>query len=129
MPVPHLTLEYTAGCESRVDLRDLFGQLHQVVADALPTRIEHCKSRALRHEVFLCGAPGSPADFVHLDLLVLEGRSTEVKRTTSERALELLRVAFAAGRPGLQITVNVRDIDRDVYAKHPGTPPPPPVTV
>lgn len=117
--MPHVTLEHTAGCGAEVDFAALLPRLNRVVADAIGTAIDNCKARVLRLERYQVGEAAPSAEFVHVDLLVLEGRSTQARRATSDAVLALLREAFAADGETLQITVNVRDIERAVYAKHP----------
>ena len=117
--MPHLVLEHTAACGGDIDFAALLPRLNRAVADTLGTAIDNCKARVLRLERYQVGETVPGPEFVHLDLLVLEGRSAERRRATSEAVLALLREAFAGAPQGLQITVNVRDIERAVYAKHP----------
>lgn len=117
--MPHLVIEHSAGCGAGVDFDLLLPVLNRTVADAIGTHIDNCKARVLRLECYQVGETRPGSQFVHVDLLVLEGRSLERKRATADAVLACLREAFAAELQGLQITVNVRDIERAVYAKHP----------
>ena len=117
--MPHVTLEHTAGCGAEVDFAGLLPRLNRVVADTLGTAIDNCKARVLRLERYQVGERRPGTEFVHVDLLVLEGRSDRRRRATADAVLSLLCETFAADGDTLQITVNVRDIERAVYAKHP----------
>jgi 5-carboxymethyl-2-hydroxymuconate isomerase len=57
--------------------------------------------------------------FVHLTVSILSGRAAEVRHAISQRCLEVLREELgpAAGQLRLDITVDVRDMDRQSYAK------------
>ena len=117
--MPHLTLEHSAGCGAGVDFAALLPRLNRTVADTLGTAIDNCKARVLRLDTYQVGERRPGSEFVHLDMLVLEGRGSEVKRHTAEAVLALLREAFEADLDGLQITVDTREIERAVYAKYP----------
>jgi len=124
--MPHLTLEYSANVRETsfretTDLGPLFSRLHALLSEAAGIDIRNCKSRARPADDYLV-AEGDECDaFVHLDIRFLDGRSAEVKRAVGIQALEILRECFAtaAAAPALQITVEVRDIDRHAYFKHP----------
>ncbi len=117
--MPHLTVEHSADCGADIDWQAVLGELHRVTAATIATDIRNCKSRVVRHECFRVGDDSCGDGFVHLDALVLEGRSTQARGELGGRLLAVLREAFAADLERLQITVFVHDIERAVYAKHP----------
>jgi 5-carboxymethyl-2-hydroxymuconate isomerase len=58
--------------------------------------------------------------FVHLELRFLEGRSTKTKQAIGEAMRTVLREFFSPDAfPGLQITIEVLDIERKSYFKWP----------
>ena len=61
---------------------------------------------------------------VHLGVSILEGRSQEWKQMMGKNFLEILREAYALSleRLSLQITVEIRDIERSGYFKIPELP-------
>ena len=118
--MPHLVLEYSSDLEPLPDFGQVFGEMHAVLVDAAGVRIANAKSRAVPVEAFI--GDGDPRRaFVHLEVRLMEWRSTEVKAEVSSSCLEVLVAAFADASAGrdLQLTVHVTDLERATYAKHP----------
>ena len=119
--MPHLTLEYTSNVRQHVNLGELFSALHGVLAQVGGVSIENCKSRAVKHHDFYIGSGGSNKAFVHLGMTMLEGRPLALKQKVGENILRLLKDTYAASmvEHDLQITVEIRDIQRTTYFKVP----------
>ena len=117
--MPHAILEYTQNVVDDVDPHDLFRRLHEIMTSEGPFALSDIKSRVYACEHFYI-ADGNPQNaFVHLSLSVLEGRDPEVLRMVGERALELLREAYAESRASLncQFSVEIREMARPLYFK------------
>jgi len=117
--MPHLTLEYSDDLPAPVDFDALFARLHAALAEAGPFPLAQIKSRAVPCRVFriAAGAPGSV--FVHLTVGILTGRDAAQRRRLGELLLGILREVFARAwdeRP-CDLTVDVREIERETYAK------------
>jgi 5-carboxymethyl-2-hydroxymuconate isomerase len=119
--VPHLTLEYTKNVEQNVNFQDLFSVLHDILADVGGVNIDNCKSRAIRRDDYHIGTGEADKAFVHLELLLLEGRSSELKQEIGRRILKVLTEYYASSQAerDLQITVQIGDIQRSGYFKVP----------
>lgn len=119
--MPHLTLEYSANVVVDSDFTDLFRRLHAVLAQTGGIRLENCKSRAYVAREFFIGSGAQGSGFVHLDIRFLEGRSDEIRRAIGQETIDALRAWFrtSAEKLDLQITVEVRDIERSFYFKYP----------
>ncbi len=119
--MPHLTLEYSASLASKFGHRELFSRLHQILADTAGIRLGNCKSRACPATDAMVGDGHGDAVFVHLDVRFLAGRSDEVRQAVGQQMRQALLDWFApkAGPADLQVTVELRDIDRAEYFKHP----------
>ncbi|MFQ6023558.1 MAG: 5-carboxymethyl-2-hydroxymuconate Delta-isomerase [Acidiferrobacterales bacterium] len=119
--MPHLTLEYTENVEQNVNFQDLFSVLHDILADVGGVNIDNCKSRAIRRDNYHIGAGEADKAFVHLELLLLEGRSSELKQEIGRRILNVLTQYYASSQAerDLQITVQIGDIQRSGYFKVP----------
>lgn len=132
--MPHITLEYTANLDEWAADPGLLVSLHRIL-EAAGIKIENCKSRWRMVEEWVTGSGEGESAFVHLDIRFLEGRTPDVKQSIGEGAVELLHDHFLAAIEGpdpldLQITVEIQDIRRAAYFKHPpGTLGPPPLTV
>ncbi len=117
--MPHVTLEYTANVDQPIEFRDLFADLHRVLADAAGTNIANFKSRARCLDTYHVGEGQAGNAFVHLDVQLFEGRSVELKRKIGERGIEVLKKHFARSLSDLdlQITLHLRDIQPQAYFK------------
>jgi 5-carboxymethyl-2-hydroxymuconate isomerase len=119
--MPHLNLEYSANIDQAVDFSGLFRELHQVLNEAGGVSLNNCKSRARTLETFYIGDGSETHALVHLEIALLAGRSMEIKNAITGGALEVLQKHYQASLEvcDLQISVELRDIDRDPYAKIP----------
>ncbi len=118
--MPHLTLEHTGNVDPNVEFEAVFLRLHSVLADA-GIKLANCKSRAAERDRF-CVADGSRSSaFVHLDVRFMEGIPDESKQKIGQGTLAVLQECFKTpeGIDDLQITVEIRDIQRDAYFKFP----------
>jgi 5-carboxymethyl-2-hydroxymuconate isomerase len=117
--MPHITLEYTDNIDQPIEFHALFAELHQVLADVAGIDIANCKSRARRLDTYHIGEEETGNAFVHLEVQLFEGRSPELKREIGKRGLDVLKKHFARslGDHNLQITLQVRDIQRQAYFK------------
>jgi 5-carboxymethyl-2-hydroxymuconate isomerase len=116
--MPHITVEYTQALDGTFDRRGFARALHPLTAKIIDTRVEACKTRFWRiaeEDVYVGdGEPGHP--FIHIELAVLSGRTSEVKAELSEAVLALAR-NHTADVSGLtvHISVDVTDLDREWY--------------
>jgi 5-carboxymethyl-2-hydroxymuconate isomerase len=130
--MPHLTLEYTSNLDEWAGDPDLLLALHHLLTSVAGIEIANCKSRWRMVDEWLVGEGETSSAFVHLDIRFLEGRSLEVRQTVGAGALDLLRSHFGAAEDDrdLQITVEILEIRRALYFKHPaGTLGPPPLSL
>ena len=119
--MPHLTLEYSANVQPPDELESVFSEFHGLLHDHVGVSIGNCKSRARTAESFLVGEGRESDAFVHLEVRLLAGRSAQDKRKLGEDLLGLLRTVFsdADRQLDLQITVELVDMKRASYFKHP----------
>ena len=114
--MPHLTLEYTANLTPAADPAGLLLELHQAIAGAAGIQIENFKSRAIRRDLYAVGAGLSDEAFVHLEIAVFGGRPPETRDEVGRTSLAILVRHFG---PVVQITVEIREMDRAAYFKNP----------
>jgi 5-carboxymethyl-2-hydroxymuconate isomerase len=117
--MPHVTLEYSNNLTAAVDINALFERIHTALTGYDRIKIGDIKSRAIGYDLFRV-ATGSPdAVFVHLSVDILNGRPVEERKEMSQQLLALVHEAFAEiydSQP-CDITVNIREIDRESYGK------------
>ena len=90
--MPHLTLEYTDNLT--VDVQALLARLHDELVATGAVNLKGIKSRAIRHTEYRI-ADGNPAyAFVHVNLLIREGRPIEIQQDAAQRTMAVLKEAF-----------------------------------
>jgi 5-carboxymethyl-2-hydroxymuconate isomerase len=90
--MPHLTLEYTGNLE--FDVQPLLRRLHEELVATGAVNLKGIKSRAIRLSDYRI-ADGDPAyAFVHIGLLIREGRSNAVQQEAAQRVLAVLKETF-----------------------------------
>jgi 5-carboxymethyl-2-hydroxymuconate isomerase len=119
--MPQLTLQYTDNIGAPVDFDHLFSQLHEVLSEVAGLRIENIKSRAMAQSDYSVGRGEAGGAFVHVEVAILAGRPLETKEKIGRLLLDILRAAYAQplDELNLQITVEVRDLQKDLYFKIP----------
>ena len=119
--MPHTTIEYSGNLGDRFDVADLLASFHGVLTEVGGIDLTNCKSRAVASDTYLIGDGEERHAFVHADVRFLEGRSPGVKRAIGSGMLRVLQEFFRgdAKRFDLQLTVEIRDIQREAYFKLP----------
>lgn len=90
--MPHLTLEYSDNIE--VDVPSLLARLHEEVIATGAINLKGIKSRAIKHSQYRI-ADGDPEyAFVHVGLLIREGRPLEIQQEATRRVMAVLKDVF-----------------------------------
>jgi 5-carboxymethyl-2-hydroxymuconate isomerase len=90
--MPHLTLEYTDNIE--IDAQTLFARLHDALAATGAVNMKGLKSRAIRHSDYRIADGYEGYAFVHLNILLKEGRPFEIQQEVAKRAMAVLEDTF-----------------------------------
>jgi 5-carboxymethyl-2-hydroxymuconate isomerase len=109
-PMPHLTLEYTDNLT--FDVQPLLARLHDELVAIGAYNLPGVKSRAIRHSEYRI-ADGDPGyAFVHVDLLIRQGRPLETQQVTAQRVLAVLKDALGHRFEDeyLSLSVNIREM-------------------
>jgi 5-carboxymethyl-2-hydroxymuconate isomerase len=90
--MPHLTLEYTDNLDFEV--QPLLARLHEEVVATGAINLKGIKSRAIPHTQYRI-ADGDPQyAFVHVGLLIREGRPVEIQKEATRRVMAVLKDVF-----------------------------------
>lgn len=90
--MPHLTLEYSDNLSFEV--QPLLARLHSELAATGAINLKGLKSRAVRHSQYRI-ADGNPEyAFVHVNLLMREGRPVEIQQDAAQRVMAVLKDTF-----------------------------------
>lgn len=90
--MPHLTLEYTDNIE--IDPQTLFARLHDALVATGAVNLKGLKSRAIRHSEYRIADGYAGYAFVHLNILLKEGRPLETQQEVAKRAMAVLEETF-----------------------------------
>jgi 5-carboxymethyl-2-hydroxymuconate isomerase len=90
--MPHLTLEYTDNLD--VDVQPLLARLHEEVVATGAINMKGIKSRAICHSQYRVADGNSDYAFVHVGLLIREGRSIEIQKEATRRVMAVLKETF-----------------------------------
>ena len=90
--MPHLTLEYTANLD--VDVQPLLARMHAELVATGAINLKGLKSRAVRHSDYRIADGNPDYAFVHVNLLIREGRPLEVQKEIAQRVMALLKETF-----------------------------------
>ena len=92
--MPHLTLEYSDNLE--VDVQPLLARLHAEVVATGAIHLKGIKSRAIKHTQYRIADGDPDYAFVHVGLLIREGRPIEVQKEASQRVMKVLKETFGS---------------------------------
>ena len=108
--MPHLTLEYSDNLE--VDVQPLLARLHEEVVATGAINLKGIKSRAIQHTQYRI-ADGNPEyAFVHVGLLIREGRPIEAQKEATQRVMKVLKETFGHlfEKRKLSLTVDLKEM-------------------
>lgn len=111
--MPQITLEYT-GNVAIADADALAEKVHAVLVEQLPTALDNCRTRIMRHETYRVSDGAPDKGFVHLKVEILKGRDLQVRIGVGNILLEILKASVS--HPGVSITVALSELP-EVYLK------------
>lgn len=90
--MPHLTLEYTGNLDFEV--QPLLARLHAELVATGTISLKGLKSRAVRRNEYRIANGNPDYAFVHVNLLIREGRPPEVQSDMAQRVMAVLKETF-----------------------------------
>jgi len=90
--MPHLTLEYTDNLD--FDVQPLLARLHEELVATGAVNLKGIKSRAICHTQYRIADGNPDYAFVHVGLLIREGRPVEVQKEAVQRVMTTLKDMF-----------------------------------
>ena len=108
--MPHLTLEYSDNIE--VDVQRLLARLHEEVVATGAINLKGIKSRAIRHTQYRIADGNANYAFVHVGLLIREGRPIEIQKEATHRVMKVLKETFGHlfEQRELSLTVDLKEM-------------------
>lgn len=116
--MPHIHLETTADLPENADIPDILEALVAVMATQESVSPTSLKAYHTLRSTWHMGE-GAPAGFAHCTLMVLTGRSPELRRTMAEAAMGVLKEHFSASLEASEVslTLEVREMEAGTYLK------------
>jgi len=90
--MPHLTLEYSDNLE--FDVQAILARLHAELVGTGAVNLKGIKSRAIRHTQYRIADGNKDYAFVHVALLIREGRPLEIQQDAAQRVMMVLKDTF-----------------------------------
>ena len=114
--MPHLTLEYTDNLQ--FDVQPLLARLHAELVATGAVNLKGIKSRAIRHSAYRIADGNEEYAFVHVNLLIREGRPFEVQKDAAQRVMDVLKETFGDRfeKGHLSLSVDIKEM-RDGIAQ------------
>ena len=114
--MPHIHLETTADLPENADVPDILEALVAKLATQETVASESIKAYHTLRSNWAMGE-GAPAGFAHCTLMVLTGRSPELRRRMAEAAMATLREHFKMSLEAneVSLTLEVREMERGTY--------------
>jgi 5-carboxymethyl-2-hydroxymuconate isomerase len=114
--MPHLTLEYTDNLQ--FDVQPLLTRLHAELVATGAVNLKGIKSRAMRHSAYRIADGNEEYAFVHVNLLIREGRPFEVQKDAAQRVMDVLKETFGDRfeKSHLSLSVDIKEM-RDGIAQ------------
>jgi 5-carboxymethyl-2-hydroxymuconate isomerase len=114
--MPHLVIEITNNIT--LDQPKLLANANAALVASGEFKEPDIKSRCIVLQSYRQGTEQRRDGFIHATLSVLSGRSDAAKKAVAESVRDAIVAALPKERGyGLQISVDVRDMSRDSYAK------------
>ena len=100
------------------DLVSVANEVHSILANILPTKLESCKTRIIRHSEFLIGNGDKYNAFLHVSIEVMPGRPIETLKLASQKITAILPGFFkeSSSKLNLKISVAVENLP-ETYCK------------
>lgn len=114
--MPQLTLEYTDNLH--FDVQSLLARMHAELVATGAINLKGLKSRAIRHTEYRIADGNPDYAFVHVNLLIREGRPFEVQKDAAQRLLAVLKETFGDRfeHSHLSLSVDIKEM-RDGIAQ------------
>lgn len=108
--MPHLTLEYSDNIA--VDIQPLLARLHAEVVATGAIHLKGIKSRAIKHTQYRIADGDPDYAFVHVGLLIREGRPIKVQKDATQRVMKVLKETFGHlfEKRKLSLTVDLKEM-------------------
>jgi 5-carboxymethyl-2-hydroxymuconate isomerase len=116
--MPQLSLEFTGNLDFEV--QSLLARLHAELVATGAINLKGLKSRAIRQTEYRIADGNPDYAFVHVNLLIKEGRSVELQQEMAQRVMKVLEGTFG-GRfkdSYISLSVDIKEMRQGIALTH-----------
>ncbi|WP_404384583.1 5-carboxymethyl-2-hydroxymuconate Delta-isomerase [Caenispirillum salinarum] len=114
--MPQIRIEHSANLAGAFEPAQLALSVHRLCVEHAKATMDACKSRILNVGDVVVADGAAEGFMMHVEIGLLKGRTPEAKGALAEAVLARLAGAVE-GKPGINLSVEVRDMDTDTYRK------------
>ncbi len=116
--MPHLTLEYTDNLD--FDVQSLLARLHDEIVATGAVNLKGIKSRAIRLSEYRIADGSQGYAFVHINLLIRQGRPLETQKEAAYQVMAALEETFEGRFENgyVSLSVNIEEMRDEVALTH-----------
>ena len=116
--MPQIVVSYSENLLPLFDRRAFALAVHREAAEVIDAAPDDYKTRFLPISTWVIGDGEGPDTLVHVEFGLLSGRNEEARAELATRLLAVAREAVPEAPARTHFTVEVREMDRPVFAKH-----------
>ncbi|MEQ1649886.1 MAG: helix-turn-helix domain-containing protein [Hyphomicrobiaceae bacterium] len=118
--MPHIIVEYSANLDTRMNMSNLLSQLHAAALETGVFPIGGLRTRAARRDQFAIADSHPDNAFIHVQVRLGHGRTSEVRQKAAEHIFATLKSATADvfAKSPLGLTLELVEIDPIGTLKH-----------
>ncbi len=113
--MPHIILEHSSNL--KIDsYQNIFTEIYSILEKNVDANPKRCKGRVRIAENYFIGLGEKDNKFLHLDINLLSGRTSEAKQECGKHLADKLK-ELTKELENLQITVKLTDMPKEFYFK------------
>ena len=110
--MPHIIIEHDSSISKKLNLGSMVKDLHTNLASQKTVKLEFLKTRTIEVDNVLIGT-GKHNQMIHVNVLLLTGRSTELKEKMSNDLFDIVKDYLDKSEIGMEdcsLSVNVDEL-------------------
>jgi len=119
--MPHIIIEHSIDFSSK-EIIQLAHEIQKTCGQIQGGNFDYdqFKIRSLSFNNYGVGSDGNNANFIHISIKILQGRSLEIKKQLSENCFKIVQSFFensGLNQKRCDLSLDVIEMDRDLYHK------------
>ncbi len=119
--MPHITLEYSPNFLPKY-IMNIGAEIQNIMRNINLANfdVDQCKIRSIPYQNFIVGLDENRANFIHISIKILAGRSLEIRKELSKKVFDYVVESYeknSNNQSRTDISVDIIEMDRDCYNK------------